>query len=264
MRIWYQSMAPLYSLGAYLEALQAHAAAVCSEGTEVVFNGASEHLYGTMIPQDIVRYPYAKHVVQREALEFCWQAEQQGFDAIVLGSFSEPYLTEARSLVEIPVVSMPESTLLVACSLAPRFALVALSQRSAVRNRALVSRHGLEGRLTGVHALPSPWGESELNEALEAPDRLVADFEAAATKAVAEGADLLVPAEGVFNEVLFKHGVRRFQDATVIDCVGTSLLYAELLVNLARRVGIGVGRAWAYARPPAEMLTQIRKHAGGD
>lgn len=264
MRIWYQSMAPLYSLGAYVEALEAHAAKVASEGTEVVFNGASERFYGKLQPQDVVKYPYAKHVVQREALEFCWQAEQQGFDAVILGSFSEPFLVEARALVDIPVISMPESTLLASCSLAPAFALVTLSAKSAVRNRALVARHKLEGRVSGYYPMPSAWGEAELDEALREPAKLVADFEVSAAAAVAAGADLLIPAEGVFNEVLFKNGIARFQDTPVMDCVGAALLAAEMLVNLRRRAGISVGRQWAYAKPGAEMLADIRKHVAGD
>ncbi len=262
MRIWYQSLAPLYGLKSYVEALESHVARI-SPDTEVRFNGASERFYGTLVPQDIVKYPYAKHVVQREALEFCWQAEQEGYDAIILGSFSEPYLQEARSLVDIPVVSMPESTLLTSCSLAPSFALITLSPKSVLRVRALIARHKLESRVSGVYAMPHVWGERELDDALVEPAALIADFEASAGQAVAEGADLVIPAEGVFNEVLFKNGLSRFQDVPVMDCVGTSLLHAEMMVKLRQRAGITVGRQWSYAKPEPEMLAEIRRHATG-
>jgi len=68
---------------------------------------------------------------------------------------------------------------------------------------------------------------------------------------------LVIPAEGVLNEVLFWEGVQSIGDATVMDCVGASLLYAELLVDLKRRVGIGVGRRWLYATPPPDLLKTL-------
>jgi hypothetical protein len=34
-----------------------------------------------------------------------------------------------------------------------------------------------------------------------------------------------------------------------------------MLVNMKRRLGVGVGRRWAYAKPPADLLAELR--AGG-
>jgi len=258
IRIWYQSMAPLAGLSGYVDALQRHAKQACPEGVEVVFNGASEEPYRGYMPTDILKYPYVKQVLQTEAIEFCRQAERDGFDAVVLGSFSEPFLAEIRSLLEIPVISMPESVLLTACSLAEQFALVALTPASARRVRNLVRRHGLESRACAIQSLTKPVNENDLNAAFAAPKAIVADFTAAAERAVNAGADVVIPAEGVLNEVLYENGVRNVMGATVMDCVGVALLYAELQINLKRRLGIGVGRRWTYAKPPLELLERIK------
>lgn len=257
MRIWYQSMAPLAGLSAYVDALQRHARQACPE-IEVVFNGASEEPYRGHMPTDILKYPYVKHVLQAEAIEFCLRAERDGFDAVVLGSFSEPFLVEIRSLLDVPVVSMPESALLCACSLAEQFALVSLTPASARRVRSLVRRHGIESRVGTIDSLSKPVNESDLDAAFAAPDSIIADFTAVAEQAVGAGADLVIPAEGVLNEVLHRHGIHSVLGATVMDCVGVALLYAELQINLKRRLGIGVGRRWTYAKPPAELLAQIK------
>lgn len=259
IRIWYQSMAPLAGLSGYVDTLRRHAKQACGEGVEVVFNGASEEPYRGHMPTDILKYPYVKHVLQTEAIAFCRQAECDGFDAVVLGSFSEPFLAEIRSLLEIPVISMPESVLLVACSLAEQFALVSLTPASVRRVQALVRRHGIESRVCAIQSLTKPVNESDLDAAFAAPQAIVADFTAVAEQAVGAGADVVIPAEGVLNEVLYANGVRNVLGATVMDCVGAALLYAELQIKLKRRLGMGVGRRWAYAKPPAELLDQLKR-----
>src|SRR3546814_9928015 len=115
MKIWYQSMAPLGHLPRYVQALSQHAREVCGDEVAVTFNGASDHWYDVRTPAEMLRYPYVKHVIQREAIDFCRRAEAEEHDAVVLGSFSEPFLAEIRSILRIPVVSMPESALLTAC-----------------------------------------------------------------------------------------------------------------------------------------------------
>lgn len=263
MRLWYQSTVPLGHLPRYRAALEAHFARVASPGTEVVVRGATDARFGGRVPADLFNFPYAKHVIQSEMLVFCETAEREGYDAFILGSFSEPYLTEARSLVNIPVVSMPEAALLTSCALAPRFALVSLSPRSARRVRALVVQHGLSSRVTEVVPLPDAPGERELEAALEAPEALVAAFETVGRQAIANGADLILPAEGVFNEVLAGQGLSRLDRVPVMDCVGAVILQAELMVNLRQRMGLTVGREWAYARPEAEVLAEVRALAAG-
>lgn len=256
-RIWYQSMAPLGHLPAYVAALKSHAARACSADVEVHFNGASEALYGSLPPADVLKYPYAKLVVQSEIIEFCRRAEREGFDAVILASFSDPFLPEIRSLLDIPVVSMPEASMLAACSLAEQFALIALGPEGARRARSTVRRHGLESRLAGVFHVAKTVTENDLEAAFEAPAAVIENFTAAAEQAVRAGADAVIAAEGVLNEVLFANGVRRVANATVVDCVGTALLYAEFLAGLKKRLGMGVGRRWTYATPPPELLAQI-------
>lgn len=256
MRLWYQSMAPIRHLTHYTDALSRHVATACSPGVEVVFNGATEEPYIGRTPADLLRYPYAKHVLGEEAIGYALRAEREGFDAIILGSFSEPFLPEIRSLLSIPVISMPESAMLLACSLAESFALIALGPPNVIRVKRTVRKHGMEARVSGVHAFAEQWDEAGLNAALKEPARLIQSFTEVARRAIAEGADLVIPAEGVLNEVMHLHGVREIDGATVMDCVGAALLNAEMQVHAQRRLGLGVGRRWAM-RPPPEILARL-------
>ena len=257
MRIWYQSMAPIHHLGRYTAALEAHATRACSPGTTVFFHGAQARAYGKRTPQEMLRYPYPKHVLGEEAIEHARRAEREGYDAFILGSFSEPFLLEIRSLLDIPVVSMPEAALLLACSLSERFALVALGATTAVRLRRLVGRHALDARITGYFPFPRQTDEAELEAAFTDPAPLVAMFTETARQAIASGADVVIPAEGVLNEVLFANGVHDVDGATVMDCVGAALLQAEMMVAARRRLGLSIGRRWSYMKAPPEILAEL-------
>ena len=94
------------------------------------------------------------------SIAFGLQAEREGFDAYIIGSFSEPFLAETRSVLDIPVVSLAEASLLTACSLAEQFALITLSPAYARRVRSVVKRHGLEGRLSGIYTLSTAYDEA--------------------------------------------------------------------------------------------------------
>jgi hypothetical protein len=97
-----------------------------------------------------------------------------------------------------------------------------------------------------------------VDAAFASPKELIEDFTRAAEKAVAEGADAVLPAEGLLSELLHANGLKRIADAAVLDCVGAALLHAEMMVNAKRRLGLAVGRRWAYAKPPQDLLDELR------
>lgn len=262
MRIWYQSAAPLGTMGAYAEALQRHVEAVASVGTEVVFHGLPADLYAGRAPTEVLKYAYPRHLILSRIIENCIQAEREGYDAIALASYNDPFVREARSVVDIPVVSVAESTLLIACTQARRFALLALTPESVMRLSDIVERHTLERRVSGIYALEPQTTERELSQAFATPDVLLSSVSSAVDRAVKAGAGLIIPAEGVLNELLVAHRVARMHEVPILDCVGTVVLHAEMMVGLRQKTGLTTGRRWEHAKAPAEFLASIRKAAG--
>lgn len=261
-RFWYQSMAPIRGLPQYRQAIEKKARLACPDGVEVVVNGVREERYHGRMPGELHRYPYVKLVLQLDAIEFGMRAEREKFDAYIIGSFSEPFLAETRSVLTIPVISLAEASLLTACSLAEQFALISLAPSYARRLRSVVRRHGLESRLTGVFATSTARDEADVEAAFASPQTLIDDFTAVAQNAVDAGADAVIPAEGMLSEVLCANRVTTIAGATVLDCVGAALLHADMMVHAKHRLGLGVGRRWAYAIPPADLLAELR--AGKD
>lgn len=255
-------MTVLDEYGFYGETIARHARASVADGTEVVLHGLRPGTYAGLAPAQVLKHPYPYHVILEQALENCFQAQQEGFDAVALASYSEPFLREARSLVDIPVASLAESTLLVGCSTARQMGLISISPEVVRMTWDVVHKHRLEGRVSGIYTLEPPIDELGLADAFREPAAFLAAFEQTARRAIEEGADLIVPAEGILAELLWSNGVRRVGDVSVMDGLGTLFMYAELLVNLRRRTGLEVGRRWEYSRPSPEVLQRVRAAAG--
>lgn len=261
-RIWYQSGAPLGALPVYANALETHVKRVASPDTEIVFHGIPSEAYAGHAPAQVLKYAYARHLILGRIIENCILAERQGYDGVALGSYNDAFVREARSVVEIPVVSSAESSLLTACSLAMRFALITLTLENVARLRDIVERHGLTSRVCGVYSLEPATNEHELSLAFAEPKMLVAAFANSVERAVADGAELVIAAEGVLNEVLFAHGITRILDVPVLDCIGNLVLHAEMMINLKQRTGLSIGRRYEYAKPSPAILAALRKGAG--
>jgi allantoin racemase len=183
---------------------------------------------------------------------------------VAFATFGDPFLTECRSLLQIPVSSMVESSLLVGCSMARQMALITLGPNTVQRVSELARGHGLSSRISGVVPLDPPVTEASLVDLLDSgmAEQFVSDFVAVAQQAVEGGADLIVPAEGALNEVLFRSGCERIRGVAVMDTLAVLIGYTELLVNLRSRSGLTVGRRWAYARPSADVIRDLRASAG--
>ncbi|MES2480653.1 MAG: aspartate/glutamate racemase family protein [Pseudomonadota bacterium] len=262
VRIWHQSGAPFAALAGYGERLAQHVQEVVSVGTEVVFHGIDATAYGGHAPAEVLKYAYARHLILGRIIENCIQAEREGFDAVAIASYSDPFVREARSMVAIPVVSMAESSMLLACGAARRFALVTLTPENVWRLREMVERHGLEKRVSGIYPLQPRTTERDLVQAFADPSGVVGIFESAVRLAVADGAELVIPAEGVLNELLYSIRYQGLGETPVLDCVGATFLHAELMVRMQRTSGLRVGRAWDHARPDAAMASVLRRSAG--
>jgi len=255
-RIWHQSMAELDVFPAYRDILAARLARIVGDQADVDLHGTAPGTYDGVPPIDTLSYPLAFHILLQQVLHNAVRAEREGYDAFVISSFTEPFLTEARSAVDIPVVAMPESTLLTACSVGALSAVITVNPEIAWIARGIVARHGLQQRVAGIYPLDPPVAEAAIVRAFNDPDELLASFRAAAATAVAAYADVLIPAEGILNEVCVAHGVSEVNGASVMDGVGVTFEHALMMCRL-RAAGLHAGRRWTYRKPSAQTLARL-------
>lgn len=278
MRIWHQSMGSV-RMNNVADPISEHARAVVEPDTEVVVQGLpgpADYVVpvastkdgtapdGAVTTIDVIGSAYLYNITLRQAIETARQAEREGYDAYVIGSWTDPFLREMRSAVDIPVVSTVEASLLLARSLGRMQGHISLNDTMArvVSDRA--REYGLSDRVVGVYALGHDMDEWVIQAAWNQPDKIVARFNELAGQAIQAGADVIIPAEGIITEFLYANGVTKVASAPVLDTFGIAWKYAELLVNLRQKGGLMVGREWEYRRASDAQVTRIRTALGLD
>ena len=113
--------------------------------------------------------------------------------------------------------------------------------------------HGLESRLAGAYGRGEDLTERDALAAFDKPDEMLERFTAAASLAIRDGADLLIPAEGMLNQIVAEAGVTALDGASVMDSVGTCLIHARMLTAMKRAIGLGHCRRFSYPVPPPEL-----------
>jgi allantoin racemase len=262
IRMWHQSVNELDQLEVYQRTLEAHAGEVLGAEAEVDVRGLRSGSYGGLSATSALSNAYAYHRILDQVLDNAVEAERAGYSAFVVGSFSEPLLREIRSAVDIPVASLTESALLVGCSLGKLLAPISNAQAVQWMVRNAVEKHGLGARVLEVQAIEPALDEPALALAYNNPEPVIEAFTRAAKWAIAKGADVIIPAEGVLAELLYAHGVRMIGRAAVMDVFGTTWAYALMLVRLWSRTGLRVGRSWHYRRDDPDLVWRLHARAG--
>jgi allantoin racemase len=260
IRIWHQSFTDLERLPGYAGMLSDHARRIGAPDTTVDLHGVRPDTYPEGVaPVELVAFAPVLEMINVQIVENCVRAEQQGYDAVAISCFLDPGLEMARSLVDIPVVSSCETALLVAAAVGRRFGLITLDDAMVRMVSRLVADYGCRERVACVIPLDPPLTEFDLDKAFQGSPELAERFVHEAGRLVARGVDVVIPAEGVLNTVLVRNQVREVDGVPVLDSYGALLGFAEMLVQLRRRSGLGVGRAGRYARPPTSVVRHLRE-----
>lgn len=262
MRIWHQSFTDLDAFPLYRETLDAHARRVMQGRAEVVVHGLRPGTYPPGIaPMDINSIAGLRLFGDTQVCEAALAAQQAGYDAVAVGCFFDPALQAARSLVDIPVVSLTESCMLTACSLGRKFAMVSVTPFQRMLTEDLATAYGLRERMAGVVAMSPAVKLFDLERAEAAP-AIIESFKRACEQALALGAEVIVAGDGVLNEFLVRHEVLRVDGAVVLDSLGVLFHHAEFLARGKAAGVLDVSRRQLYAQPTQEMLAHTRKFGG--
>lgn len=260
IRIWHQSLTDLTLLPGYSAMLQDHARRICGSETNVDLHGLLPGTYPDgMAPIEMGRYRWGHHLAFVQVVENVMRAQREGYDAVAISCFIDPGLEEARSVVDIPVVSSLETALLVSSAIGRAFGLLTIDEPMARTLRELVDRYGFTNRVAAVEAMDPPITEFELDRAFGGSPEFVERFARQARRMIAEGCDVIIPAEGVVNTVLVRNGFHALDGTPVLDSYGSLLAFAEMLVQLRRRSGLSIGRRGAYAQPPESLVRHLRR-----
>lgn len=259
LRIWHQSMTDLERLAGYKAMLGDHARRVCGSELSVDLHGLLPRSYPPGVPPvALTQYRWAHHLLNIQIVENAIRAETEGYAAVAISCFVDPALDLARSTVDIPVVSSCETALLVASVIGGSFGLITIDVSMVRILRELVSRYGYVDRVRDVVTLDPAVDEFELDQAFSGNGPLIDRFIAEARKLIAQGADVIIPAEGVLNTVLVRNGIREIEGVPVLDSYGSLLRFAEMLIKLRHLSGLTVSRRGRFAKAPNELMDHLR------
>jgi len=122
---------------------------VAAPGTEIAVTDVPEG------PSSI-ESAYEEYLSVPGTLQRVQEAARDGYDAAIIGCFGDPGLDAARELVEMPVVGPAEASMLLACSLGHRFAVITVLESIVAPLRHLAHRVGVAGKLAAVRAVDIP------------------------------------------------------------------------------------------------------------
>jgi len=263
LRIWHQSFTDLDQFPLYLETLREHGRRIMDGDAEVVVHGLRPGTYPAGVaPMDMNSIGALRMLNEQQVCEAALAAEAAGYDALALGCFFDPALHQARSLVDIPVVSLSESCMLTACSLGRRFAVVSLTDFQKMLTEDLAASYGLSARLAGVVAMSPGVRLFDLEGSGAAAESIKERFAASCRRALELGAEVVIPGDGVLNEFLVRHQMLSVDGAVVLDSLGVLFQHAAFLARGKARGTLGISRRLLYARPTAAMLDHARGYYG--
>ena len=249
-RIWYHSFVDPIGQAPYVDRLRDRLQRLATPGVEVDVHG--------MTPPDRFFHPLTEFRCAQHTIRAALQAEQEGYDAFVIGHFQEPGLTECRGAIDIPVVGLGEATMLFACSVGRRIGLVTISPIFVPWHEEQVRRHGLEARVAGItaieadlarfmHAFSEPAAYAEVRD----------DFRREVQPLIERGADVLIPAGGLPMLLFAQEQPFTISGSLVLEGIATVLKAAEMAVALHRLTGAAASRGGLYARAPQGAISDF-------
>lgn len=194
-------------------------------------------------------------------------AAREGCDAAMVACFLDPAITEAREMVDIPVIGLSEASFHLAAQLGRRFAIVTLNEpQMLIEIERNLTHSGLQGRTIRDPIVPIDLPSQEwLRGGINNRPRVVEAIDAKARACVANGADVIIIGCAGLAPIATLEGYTKVADSDVpvIDCVQAGLKVAEFRTELMRKPGWpAASRGGACARPADRDISRVRRTFG--
>ena len=249
-RIWYQSFVDPAEQRPYIAYLEEYLTRYADPHVRFEVHGIS--------PPDRYLNPLTEFRCAAQAIRNAIQAEQQGYDAFVIGHFQEPGLIECRTAIEIPVIGLGEATMLYACTLGRTFGLVTINPVFIPWHRDQITRLGLSQRVAGVRAINTQVGTyMQAFQEEKVYQQVKKEFCQEVLPLVVEGAEVIIPAGGLPMLLFAREKSFTVQGAVVLNGIAVVAAMAELALKLFRRTGIALSRKGTFAKAPPEAIQEF-------
>ena len=248
MKIWYQSASayghePVWD--DYGRTVLAQCRAVLRPDTDIELHGIQ------VMVRDVENWRGLGYFQNVQTLNNMRLAEEQGFDAFVIGCTLDVGLYEGRSLLDMPVIGISEAAYHLAMTMGRQFAVVTSSSAFCEVYGEQVVRYGVDRRY-----LPGPYiveaSEEEIATSLGQPGPLLDKFMATAQRAVRDGASVIVPGPAFLSTLAHRAGITSIEGAPVLDTIAVAAKTAEMQIDL-----------WRAGLRPSRRIGGFQRPQGG-
>ncbi len=221
--------------GPYTEMITANLDRAKSDTTEVVHRYVGHMRRAT---DTAIAYPTLLNKVDviREFVEL----ERDGVDAVFVACSGDPGVSEARSLLSIPVVGPMEAAMALACSYGWRFGIVTVADRTwGSWMDQLVHINGFSARYAGLRQLETPTARV-FTEGFSNPALVEADLRARCAEMAADGADAILLGSAGLSTFATSFGLAATDppEVPIFDVLSVGLKFAELRAELHQQLGV--------------------------
>jgi allantoin racemase len=187
------------------------------------------------------------------------RADEEGFDAVVINCFGDPMVWELRQAIDIPVVSIGESSMFLSALMGRKFGIVHISEYNVPGQEERIAKYGLTDRCAGIRPIGEPPAQQEL--ALVDSHETIEAFTRAARALIADGAEIIIPACSLMSPAMrlapgaekdFPHGVTSIDSVPIADVLGDAIVLAESLASLKKAGSSWISRKLLYAQATPE------------
>jgi Asp/Glu/hydantoin racemase len=240
MKIWYQSFsfASPDPSESYPRILRESMLALFDKGTELTFGNMTRS-----IPSG-----HHMHVVQTydipEMLRNLVLAEQNGYDAVIIGNALDPGLFDARSLLRIPVLSIGQSALLFSQQIGTKALVIASGRKAIPIVRENIRRFGLSA---GVQDVISAAGDLSVKQMTSAFD------DAELQKTVIDAFKT-----SILQVLLYHAGVTVFEGRPIVPGYLVTGLMTEMAAKL-HKVGLSTSSVGQFAPLDGALRAEVER-----
>jgi len=262
MRIWVQVFSSRERNPNFHVALEEHLRSVADPGVQIEVHGTRKGGLGEQFRffQAIDTPDIIENILK------CREAKgKDRYDAFVSLNSTDPALVEAREILEIPVLGFLETNAHMACMMGRSFSLITPNPKFAISYSQKIQLYGLGDQLASIEAMNVPhlpdYRQAFIDP--EAHRRVFDEFDSAARRAVAAGAEVIIPC-GSHAVLAARRGVKEIDGALIIDGLGILLKMAETAVKIQGFMGTFVSRKMLYQAPGQVVRERAKQDYGID
>ncbi len=204
-----------------------------------------------------LEYEFYEHLAIHNIIEKTVNAEQEGFDAVVIGCFYDPGLRETKELVDIPVVGVCEASLHIASMLSAGKFSILVGRRKWIPKMADNARnYGFNSKIASWRVLDLT--VSDMKNDVKTQNAILRETRGAIEE---DGAECVVlGCTGMAGQAI---KVQNELGVPVLDPVLMGVKMAEMRAILWKKYGISQSKIGGYEAPPKDELEQIWKRVYG-